>query len=155
MNRSIVVEGPSVGAGAVCEKILNDLPNWFGIEEANRNYVEKAEKLPTFIAKLDSEAVGFMSLLMHSPESAELYVLGVLRDLHRQGIGRRLLRASEKYLKEQGVKFVQVKTLAAIADDPYYEKTRQFYESEGYVTLEVLPDLWDPHNPCLQMIKGI
>jgi len=155
MSESVVVEGPLFGMGHVCEKILSDLPDWFGIEDANKDYAKKSETLPTFIAKIESETVGFMSLLIHSPQSAELYVLGVLRKYHRQGIGKKLLLASESYLKEQGVKFVQVKTLAALAEDPNYEKTRVFYEGEGYVTLEVFPELWDPKNPCLQMIKDI
>ena len=155
MSASILVEGPSLGMGKVCADIFSDLPDWFGIEEANKNYAEKAESLPTFIANDGEEAVGFMSLMLHSPQSAELYVLGVLRNYHRQGIGKKLLAASESYLRDQGIKYVQVKTLAAIADDPNYEKTRAFYEGQGYVTLEVFPELWDPHNPCLQMIKGI
>jgi len=155
MRNSLEIEGPLLGKGQVCESVIRDLPDWFGIEEANRNYIEKADKLPTFVAKIDSEPVGFMSLLIHSPQSAELYVFGVLRDFHRQGIGRKLLHASESWLKEQGVQFVQAKTLAAEAEDKNFEKTRQFYESADYVPLEVFPDLWDPHNPCLQMIKSI
>ncbi len=155
MSESVTVEGPFRGMGDVCGKVLADLPDWFGIEEANRNYVEKSQSLPTFVARQGENPIGFMSLLIHGPQSAELYVLGVMRDFHRRGIGRRLLRASESFLKEQGVRFVQVKTLAAIADDPGYANTRQFYEAEGYVTLEVFPELWDPGNPCLQMIKSL
>lgn len=55
---------------------------------------------------------------------------------------------------EQGVRFVQVKTLAPGSNDPSYAKTRKFYESAGYVALEEFPELWDLHNPCLQMIKA-
>jgi ribosomal protein S18 acetylase RimI-like enzyme len=155
MSDSIVIEGPLLGMGYVCTEILSDLPDWFGIEEANKNYTEKVEILPTFVAKIDSKVVGFMSLLLHSSQSAELYVLGVLQDHHRQGIGKKLLRACESHLREQGVQYVQVKTLAALAKDPNYEKTREFYEGQDYVTLEVFPELWDPHNPCLQLIKGL
>jgi len=155
MTEPIIIEGPLFGMGHVCEKVLCDLPDWFGIEEANRDYARKAEILPTFIARRQAETVGFMSLLVHSPQSAELYVLGVLSACHRQGIGKQLLHASEAYLKDKGVTYVQVKTLAATAGDPNYEKTRAFYAAEGYVTLEVFPELWDPHNPCLQMIKAI
>ena len=132
MSESVVVEGPLFGMGHVCEKVLSDLPDWFGIEEANKNYTKNAETLPTFIAKVESETVGFMSLLIHSPQSAELYVLGVLSKYHRQGIGKKLLLASES-LKEQGVEFVQVKTLAVLAYDSNYEKTRALYEGDGYV----------------------
>jgi ribosomal protein S18 acetylase RimI-like enzyme len=155
MSDPVVVEGPFLGMGDVCAKVLSDLPEWFGMEESNKAYVERSESLPTLIARVDSAIAGFMSLLTHSPQSAELYVLGVLREYHRQGIGKKLLHASESYLKQQGVQFVQVKTLAALAEDPNYEKTRAFYVGQGYVTLEVFPELWDPHNPCLQMIKGI
>ena len=152
---SLTIEGPLLGQGQVCADILADIPEWFGIEEANKAYAEKAETLPTFVAKLEGETVGFMSLLIHSPQSAELYVLGVVKRCHRQGIGKQLLAASEAYLKSEGVSFVQVKTLATLAKDENYEKTRAFYEGQGYVTLEVFPDLWDPHNPALQMIKKL
>lgn len=153
MSMEVKIEGPFLGKGKDCAEILADLPMWFGIEEANKNYAEKAEALPTFIASIGGRVVGFMSLLVHSPQSAELYVLGVLREYHRKGIGKMMLDASEAHLKQQGISFVQVKTLAAAAGDPNYEKTRSFYADQGYVTLEVFPELWDPHNPALQMIK--
>lgn len=149
------VTGPMLGMGSVCAEVLADLPEWFGIEEANKNYAEQAEILPTFVAKVEGIVAGFMSLKLHSKGSAELYVLGVLKKYHRQGLGQKLLEASEQYLKNEGVVYVQVKTLAEQAGDPNYEKTRKFYLANDYVTLEVFPDLWDPHNPALQMIKRI
>ena len=149
------IEGPSLGMGSVCTEILSDLPEWFGIEEANKAYAEQAEVLPTFVAKREGKTVGFMSLKIHGEESAELYVLGVLKALHRKGVGKQLLDASESYLREQGIQFVQVKTLAEAAGDPNYEKTRHFYHANGYVRLEVFPELWYPHNPALQMIKRL
>ena len=155
MTDRIDIKGPLLDQGLVCEEILTDLPEWFGIEQANRDYVERVATLPTFVAFVEETPVGFMSLLQHSPQSAELYVLGVRRQYHRHGVGKLLLEASERYLRQQGVKYVQVKTLAALADDENYEKTRAFYEGQGYVPLEVFLELWDPGNPCLQMIKGI
>lgn len=151
----VTIEGPSLGMGSVCAEVLSDIPEWFGIEEANKNYAEQAEILPTIVARSGEEAVGFMSVKIHSNESAELYVLGVLKKYHRQGIGQKMLDVSEAYLKSEGIHYVQVKTLAVQAGDPNYEKTRKFYLANGYVTLEVFPDLWDPHNPALQMIKKI
>lgn len=152
---NVEIDGPQLGMGHVCKDVLADIPEWFGIEEANRAYAEQTDILPTFVAGLEGEAIGFMALKLHSEKSAELYVLGVLKRFHRQGIGQKLLAASEAYLKQQGVKYIQVKTLAESAGDPNYEKTRKFYTANGYVTLEVFPELWDPHNPALQMIKVI
>ena len=155
MNSDIEISGPLQGQGQVCATILADVPEWFGIEEANRNYAKEAESLPTFVATMDNEPVEFMTLKTHAPEAAELYVLAVLKRYHRQGIGKLLLDASEAYLRSEGVRFLQVKTLAADADDENYAKTRRFYQGQGYVTLEVFPDLWDPQNPALQMIKAL
>ena len=45
------IEGPLLKMGSVCAEVLADIPEWFGIEDANRNYAETAERLPTFIAK--------------------------------------------------------------------------------------------------------
>ena len=149
------IQPPRKHQGPVCRKILEDLPEWFGIESAREDYIREVDRLPTLVATRDGEAVGLMALYLHSPQSAELYVLGVLRRFHRQGIGRQLLAASEAWLKEQGLLFLQVKTLAPQADDENYDRTRHFYESAGFVPLEVFPDLWDEHNPCLQMIKTL
>lgn len=154
-DTDVVIQGPLTGQGPICAEVLADLPDWFGIEEANRDYETQTHQLPTFVAHADGQPIGFMALKFHSAESAELYVLGVKKAWHRHGVGKQLLGASESYLKGEGIQFVQVKTLAATADDSSYEKTRAFYLANGYVTLEVMPDLWDPSNPCLIMIKSL
>lgn len=155
MNEDVRVEGPFLKMGEVCQEILDDLPEWFGIEEAKQQYVKTADELPMFVARAEAQAVGFMSLLVHSLHSAELYVLGVKRRYHGQGIGYRLLLACENYLSGTGVEFLQVKTLADSHADQNYQATRNFYQRAGFVPLEVFPHLWDEHNPCLQMIKYI
>jgi hypothetical protein len=68
--RLVLLAGPLLGIVHVCKKILGDLSNWFGIEEANKKQANKSETLPTFIAKIESETVGSMSLLIHFPQSA-------------------------------------------------------------------------------------
>jgi ribosomal protein S18 acetylase RimI-like enzyme len=91
----------------------------------------------------------------HSRYAAEVYVMAVLPELHRQGIGRALLEHAEGMLAADGVEFLQVKTLAPSKPDEGYDKTRAFYEGNGFRALEEFPDLWDPGNPALQMIKAI
>jgi|SRR5665213_4367898 GNAT superfamily N-acetyltransferase len=78
--------------------------------------------------------------------AAEAYVMAVLPELHRQGIGRELLGHAEGMLAVDGVEFLQVKTLApSKPDDLAY----------GFRPLEEFRDLWDADNPALQMIKVI
>jgi GNAT superfamily N-acetyltransferase len=96
-----------------------------------------------------------MSIKRHSAQAAELYVLGVRAEHHRQGIGRMLLDAVEQWLEAQGVCFLQVKTLSASACSAEYDRTRRFYEAMGFVPLEEFPKLWSERNPCLMMIKSL
>jgi hypothetical protein len=61
----------------------------------------------------------------------------------------------EQYATESGYKYLTVKTLAETHSDSNYQKTRLFYEYQGFVPLEVLPDLWSPEHPCLLMVKPL
>jgi len=42
MTNSTIVKGPLLGMGSVCDKILIDLPDWFGIGEANNNIFHRS-----------------------------------------------------------------------------------------------------------------
>ena len=91
----------------------------------------------------------------HNEISVELYVLAVNAAYHRRGIGTRLYYLIEKELKEKGVRFVQVKTLANSAGNENYANTRKFYLKLGFQPLEVFSKLWGKDTPCLQMVKSI
>ena len=144
------------GAGAVCRSVLGELPEWFGIETANDAYVAAADEHLSLVAvDADGSDVGIVTLVQHATRSAEVHLLAVRPHLHRRGIGTQLLRAAEATLRGRGVRFVQVKTLGPGRADEGYERTRAFYEAQGFVTLEDFPDLWGPHNPARQMIKTI
>ena len=99
--------------------------------------------------------MGLLTLLRHSRYAAEVYVMAVLPELHRQGIGRALLGHAEGILAAEGVEFLQVKTLAPSKPDHAYDGTRAFYLAYGFRPLEEFRNLWDAENPALQMIKVI
>jgi ribosomal protein S18 acetylase RimI-like enzyme len=143
------------GTSAVCAPILRALPQWFGLEDANIAYIADIEAHLTFVATVEAEPVGFLTLVQHTPSAAEIHVMGVLPTQHRQGTGRALVAAAEAYLQAQGVRFLQVKTLSARHPDAGYAKTRAFYQAVGFVPLEEFSDLWGEQNPCLQMIKVV
>ena len=134
----------------VCELVLRDLPEWFGIEEATAAYIRDVAELPTFAIAEDA----FLALKLHNPSAAEVYVMVVRAKRHRHGLGSALLAAAEGYLRERRVDYLQVKTLGP--SDPYepYESTRRFYQAQGFVPLEELHGIWE-HNPCLIMVKRL
>lgn len=145
----------SIGSGSVCRTILGTLPTWFGIQESVEDYVSVADRSPTIIASIDGEDVGFLTLVHHSAYASEVYAMAVLPDHHRRGIGWTMLKHAEDSLSRVGVEFLQVKTLSAKHPDEGYEKTRAFYLAYGFRPLEEFPNLWDPANPALQLIKVV
>lgn len=154
-NADIQLEDRAGGAGAVCRRILDELPAWFGLPEANAHYVETAEVNWNVVASVDGVDVGLTTVVDHSPHSAEIYLMAVLPGLHRRGIGRAMLRRVEAVLAARDVEFLQVKTLSPARPDEGYDKTRAFYLASGFRVLEEFPELWDPSNPALQLIKVI
>ena len=48
-----------------------------------------------------------------------------------------------------------VKTLVESHSSPEYAITRKFYRAMGFRRLTVLPELWDPADPCLLMVRPL
>ncbi len=134
---------------------MRSLPDWFGIEEAIVNYVAEIDHLPTFLAGDADGTVGFVSLKQHNPYSAEVYVMAIRPEAHRQGVGRALIEQAQEWLKGQEVEYLQVKTLGPSHSDAGYAKTRAFYAAVGFRPLEEFTRIWDEWNPCLIMVQRL
>jgi len=135
------------GKAGLCREVLDDLPEWFGIPESTTAYVDASAGLSMFAAHVGKQTVGFVSLKHHTEFASELYALGVKRRFHRQGAGRALIDAVEKYSRGKGTSFLTVKTLGPTNRDPHYTATRRFYEAVGFVSIEVFPTLWELKIP--------
>jgi N-acetylglutamate synthase-like GNAT family acetyltransferase len=149
------IEGPLQNQSSVCVFILRELPEWFGIEQAIRDYEREIETLPTFLARSGGNVMGFLSLKQHNPFSAEIYVMGVRCEAQRGGIGQALVEAAESHSRELGVEYMQVKTLGPSRPDKGYAGTRAFYAAMGFCPLEEFPQIWGEHNPCLILVKSL
>ncbi len=147
--------GPVEGRGALCEELLRGLPDWFGIEASIVEYAHVVETLPTFVAMVGGEAAGLLAVRPTSPAALELHVLAVRREHHRRGIGRALVERAAAYARAGGFTLLHVKTLAPEIQDEEYAGTRAFYDSVGFVALEVIPAVWGPENPCLVMVRPL
>jgi GNAT superfamily N-acetyltransferase len=149
------IEPRTSGSGELCRRLLNELPDWFGIPEAMDDLVAKAERAGAVIAIVGGSEVGLMTLVRHTEFAAEIDVMAVAPDHHRQGIGRAMLEHAERLLAQDGVEYLQVKTLAETVEYEPYASTRAFYAACGFRPLQVFPELWDPENPALQLIKRL
>jgi len=141
--------------GIICERILRALPNWFGVEESIIDYVKTTKEMPFYAVYNGSEPVGFVAIKIHNRYTAEVCVMGILKEFHRKGIGSLLIRKCEQFCIENDMEFLTVKTLDESRISKSYEKTRLFYVSMGFRPLEVFKTIWDESNPCLFMAKYI
>lgn len=138
----------------ISSTILADLPDWFGLPDSTAEYVRCSKEMP-FWAEIENDtAKGFISLKETSSYTAEIYVMGVLKAIHNNGVGKKLFEAFYSYAKEHDYLFIQVKT---VQEGHYeeYDKTIQFYKKLGFKEFECFPTLWDEWNPCQIYIMAI
>jgi len=138
----------------IARTILESLPDWFGIPESTEKYIADSKGHPFFCAYADDAPIGFLYLKETGRHTMELAVMGVLKEHHRQGVGRKLFMEAKNEAKRLGYSFIQVKTVQMGRYD-IYDDTNRFYLSLGFKELEVFPTLWDECNPCQIYIMAI
>ena len=139
---------------SIARTLLESLPNWFGIPESTEEYIVDSKGRPFFCAYADDVPIGFLYLKETGRHTVELAVMGVLKEFHRQGVGRKLFAEAKNEAKRLGYSFVQVKTVQ-MGRYEIYDDTNRFYPSLGFKELEVFPTLWDECNPCQIYIMAI
>ena len=138
----------------IAREILLQLPDWFGLPDSTQEYIQTCRSLPFWAILEGQKPLGFLALKETSPQTAELYVMGVCPQKHKQGLGRTLFQAFCSYCQRKGYLFIQVKTVKK-GCYPVYDKTNAFYEAMGFIPLECIPDLWGPANPCQIYIMAV
>ena len=122
-------------ATELCRKITADLPEYFGLPDANESYAQGVKSCINFAAKLNGEYVGLLSLDFPYPNNASIYWMGVLSTYHRKGVGQWLVLESKAFAVEQGAQSITVETVSKKTGDKYYSKTHDFYESLGFMPM--------------------
>jgi len=141
--------------GSAVEHLLEILPAWFAIPEANAKYVESAERLPGLIARSGDRTIGVLLYRRHFQAAAEIHLMAVDPAVAPTRCRRReLLVTTEMALQEDGCCLLQVKTLGVSHPDQGYAATRAFYSSVGFSPHEETHELW-PGSPCLIMVKPL
>lgn len=132
---------------SIARYILEQLPEWFGIEEARNEYIIESKDQVFFAAFIDEEPIGFLCLKETGKDTVEIAVMALLKAYHHQGIGTKLFHHAKAFAQQAHYSFMQVKT---VKEGCYsiYDDTNHFYKSLGFKEFEVFPTLWDIHNPC-------
>ena len=134
--------------------ILESLLDWFGIKESRENYIKDSADCDFIVAYDDEKPVGFICLKPTGKDTVELHVLGVLKQYHRKGIGKRLFEEAKQLAISKGYLFIQVKTVK-MGKYKEYDDTNRFYLSLGFKEFEIIEDLWGKENPCQIYVMSI
>lgn len=138
----------------ISRTILEVLPDWFGLPEAREEYIVNSVNQQFFAAVKEEKTIGFLCLKQTGKDTVEVSVMGVLKEFHRHGIGRKLfMKAREKAIKD-GFSFIQVKTVQMGQYDNY-DNTNKFYISLGFKEFEIFPTLWDEWNACQVYVMAL
>ncbi|MCR4578063.1 MAG: GNAT family N-acetyltransferase [Clostridiales bacterium] len=139
---------------AIARSVLEDLTDWFGIEESREAYISGSAGWTFLAAREDDKTTGFLCLKETGNATVEIAVMGVMKGHHGHGTGRRLVEKAIETARNEGYEFIQVKTVKmGVYED--YDRTNLFYISCGFKELEVFPLLWDEHNPCQVYIMSL
>jgi len=81
----------------------------------------------------------------------DIYWIAVDRNRQGKGIGRDLMAATEKNIRDRGGRLVVVET----SSKPNYNKTRQFYLDLQYTEIARLPEFYAPNDDEVIYIKRV
>ena len=139
---------------AIARTVLENLTEWFEVEESREGFIRDCTDQTFLAAKDDDRIMGFLCLKKTGNATVELAVMGVMKEYHRNGIGRKLVEKAKEAAKADGYEFMQVKTVQmGVYED--YDRTNLFYIICGFKEFEVFPLLWDEANPCQVYVMSL
>jgi len=95
----------------ICYNIIDNLDNWFGKEDTNQKYSRGVREDFFLSAQIGDIPIGFISVKDHNQFTSEVYVLGILKEFHKKGIGERLIKIASNRLSEEEPCLYMVKVL--------------------------------------------
>lgn len=122
-------------ASKLHQTITEDLPEFFGLPEANQKYSQGIGQCHNLAISVGGEYVGMIVLNFPYPNNASIYWMGILKIAQGEGYGRLLIEEAEKIALQHGAKTLTVETLSPKVDNKLYLGTYQFYEACGFSPL--------------------
>ncbi|MBD8837214.1 MULTISPECIES: GNAT family N-acetyltransferase [Paenibacillus] len=115
--------------------LWNDVLEIRNVNDANfrvtMEEMNKAGNYKTFVALIDNEVVGFVTIVQSLSVGVpmgylHIQALAVKRELQNRGIGTKLLRQTENYAKERGISSI------ILCSGMKRTNAHAFYEHNGY-----------------------
>ncbi len=134
-------------------RLGRSLAGWFTPNDMKRIAID-ARFENGLLAEQEGRAVGFLLYYVFEAK-ARIAWMGVRREHHHQGIGRRLIERLEGVLRQVGIEELYVGTLGDSVDYKPYVATRAFYRALGFKDWRrTLQDNWECPE-LLELLKQI
>lgn len=122
-------------AEKICRDITADLPDYFGIPEANERYAHGMLDRVSFAAMVDNQYVGLLTIEFPFANNANIYWMAVKQKYQGHTIGAALVQYAEEYCRSKDCMSLTVETLSTKNKNEDYLKTYRFYEKCGFKPL--------------------
>jgi ribosomal protein S18 acetylase RimI-like enzyme len=144
------------GDGAAITAIIRGLPDYFTDDVPDK--VERDEASHQAWVITDSGTIaGFAVAARKSPGGAEILWIAVDAARRGRGHGTRLLGHVLDHLAAAGISVVEAKTLDRSSGYRPYERTRAFWERNGFVHIDTIDPLpgWPAGNPAAIYVAAV
>ncbi len=126
------------------------------VDELWEEYLAHGSDISGYYFLVEKEAERVLGYSCFGPRSLtsgtfDLYWIAVDPTIHRGGIGRKLLAASEDAIRKLGGRLIVLETSGL----PNYEPTRKFYLATGYTLEGILKDFYSPGDDLVIFTKHL
>ena len=126
------------------------------VDELWEEYVTQGSDKSGYYFLVDKEDDYVLGYSCYGPRSLtsgtfDLYWIAVDPTIHRGGVGRKLLTASEEAILKLGGRLIVVETSGL----PVYEPTRKFYLATGYTLEATLKDFYSDGDDLVIFTKHL
>jgi D-alanine-D-alanine ligase len=126
------------------------------VDELFKEFLTQGSELCGYYFLVDKEDERVLGYACYGPRSLtsgtyDLYWIAVDPSIHRGGVGRRLLAASEEAVRTLGGRLIVLETSGL----PEYEPTRKFYLATGYTLEATLKDFYKDGDDLVIFTKHL
>jgi D-alanine-D-alanine ligase len=126
------------------------------VDELFEEFLTQGSELSGYYFLVEKEDERVLGYACYGPRSLtsgtyDLYWIAVDPSIHRGGVGRRLLAASEEAVRTLGGRLIILETSGL----PEYEPTRKFYLATGYTLEATLKDFYKDGDDLVIFTKHL
>lgn len=124
-------------------EIVRSLPEYF-LPEHLGDIEADIRKDENLAAEIDNKVMGFINYRVASSDLAEIQWMAISPKVQSKGIGSDLMTEFITQMQNQGIKVIELSTIASSDNFEPYKRTRKFYEKFGFKEIRIDKDYYGP-----------